>query len=64
MNEKYTDLIKEIAGIISDGERERYLLSAELERTKAKLDAAEAKIEELVAAHAVAMMKAEEARHA
>lgn len=44
MNEKYTELIKEIAGIITDGERERYWLKAQLEETRAMLAEAEDKI--------------------
>lgn len=47
MNEKYTELIKEIAGIITDGERERYFLKAELAETKEMLERAEQYIEQL-----------------
>ena len=54
--EKYAELIKEITGIISDGERECVLLRYELERTKKALDEAEAKIIELVAENAALMM--------
>lgn len=46
MNEKYTDLIKEIAGIITDGERERYWLKAELAEAKDMLERAERKLAE------------------
>lgn len=59
--EKYAELIKEIAGIISDGERECVLLKYELERTKKALDEAEAKIIELVAENAALMMIDKEA---
>lgn len=47
MNEKYTELIKEIARIITDGERERLLLQLKLNDTKMMLEEAEARIAEL-----------------
>lgn len=59
--EKYAELIKEIAGIISDSERECVLLKYELERTKKALDEAEAKIIELVAENAALLMIDKEA---
>lgn len=42
--EKYTQLIKCIAKVISDLDRDNYLLSCELERTKENLKRAESKI--------------------
>lgn len=47
MNEKYTELIKEIAGIITDGERERYWLKIELDETRDLLARAEERIAQL-----------------
>ena len=44
MNEKYNELIKDIACIIADAERENFLLRCELEETRAQLEKAEAYI--------------------
>lgn len=64
MEKKYSDLIKTIAGIISDNDREIFYLRNELERVKKQLKASEAKVEELVAQQALSMMVKEEKRNA
>ena len=38
MNEKYSELIKDIATMIADQDRENYLLKMELENVKAQLE--------------------------
>ena len=47
MNDKYTEIIKEIARIITNGETERALLQIKLDDTKAQLEKAEAYIAQL-----------------
>ena len=59
--DKYKELLKDIATIIADAHRENFLLSSELERVKGQLEAAETKIEDIVARQAVAMMAQEDA---
>lgn len=45
--DKYKELIKEIATIITDQARENYLLKHDLEKTRAQLHAAESKLARL-----------------
>lgn len=61
--EKYTELIKDIARLIVDADRENILLKCDLERTKQQLAKAEEQLETVVAKHVVAMEK-EGAKHA
>lgn len=42
--DKYTELLKDIATLIADTNRENFLLKCDLEKTKNQLNAAEAKI--------------------
>lgn len=73
--DKYTELLKDIANLIANTDRESFLLGVELRDTKEKLAAAEVKIahsekalaeaheqiETLVARRAVEMMQEDEA---
>lgn len=59
--DKYTELLKDIATIIADAHREKFLLSCELEKVKAQLSRAEEQLEDAVALNALMMAKAEEA---
>ena len=59
MIEKYSEVIKGIANVIADQDRENFLLKMELENVKAQLEhcekqraAAEAQLEDYVARHA------------
>ena len=45
--DKYKELIKDVADLISDARRENFLLSVELDEVKAQLSAAEARIKAL-----------------
>lgn len=44
--DKYNELLKDIATLIADTNRENFLLKCELNRTKEQLAAAESKIKE------------------
>ena len=64
MKEKYSELIKDIATMIADQDRENYLLKMELENVKAQLEhcerqraAAEAQLEDVVARNACKCME-------
>lgn len=54
--DKYTQLLKDIATIIADTERENFLLRSELERTKICLAETEEKMTSAIARNAVDMM--------
>ena len=72
--DKYTELLKDIAKLIAETDRENFLLKYDLEKAEKQLNAAEAKIKareaelecanerisDLVAVKAVAMMAEEE----
>lgn len=45
--DKYTELLKDFARLITDTERENFLLKHELDVTKQKLEKAEAEIEHM-----------------
>lgn len=55
--DKYTELLKDIARLIVDADRENFLLKCELDGTKQKLAAAEDQLETVVAKRAVEMMQ-------
>ena len=64
MKEKYSELIKDIATIIADQERENYLLKMELENVKSQLEycerqreLAENDLEDVVARNACKCME-------
>lgn len=60
--DKYKELLRDIATMIADANRENFLLNAELERTKQQLAEAEERLETVVAKRAVEMMT-EEVKH-
>lgn len=76
--DKYTELLKDIAALIANTDRENFLLKCDLERAQQQLSAAEEKIKarevelecanerisDLVAVHAVGMMAEEGKRRA
>ena len=60
--DKYTELLKDIARLIADTDRENFLLRSDLERVKGQLSAAEEQLETAVASAAVEMMRSEEGK--
>lgn len=54
--DKYTELIKDIARLIADTDRENFLLKSELSRANQMIAAAEEQLEAVVARNAVDMM--------
>ena len=54
--DKYTELLKDIARLIVDTDRENFLLKSELARANQMIAAAEEQLETVVAKNAVDMM--------
>lgn len=55
--DKYTELLRDIARLIVDTDRENFILKADLERTKQQLAHAEDQIETVVAKRAAEMLQ-------
>lgn len=55
--DKYTELLRDIARLIVDTDRENFILKADLERTKQQLAHAEDQLETVVAKNAAEMMR-------
>lgn len=59
--DKYTELLKDIARLIVDADRENFLLKSELSRTRTMLAGMEQQLETVVAENAVNMMREDDA---
>lgn len=55
--DKYNELLRDIARLIADTDRENFLLKCELDGTKQRLAAAEEQLETVVAKRAVEMLQ-------
>ena len=55
--DKYTALIKDIARLIVDADRENFLLKCDLERAQSQIASMEEQLENAVAKNAAAMMR-------
>lgn len=62
--DKYNALLRDIAAIIANADRDNFLLKCELERVKGQLAAAEDQLETVVAKRAAEMMQEEDKANA